>query len=271
MNTSPQLFFFCALHCEAKPVIAHYRLKKSNDNHPFAIYRHDEVILTITGVNKNNMAAAVAYTLALFPASNPVLLNLGIAGHKTKALGRLFLADKITDSTQPDSVFYPQWVGGLPIADFLPLHTLAQPSSQYPDTALCDMEASAFYQIAVKFSSVELIHCIKVVSDNAEHSSFEINAQNVTGWVADAIEYISAIADHLCALRQHALSPSHPQRAEILARYHFSVTSKARLDQLLQRWQHLNKHQSIPLEQIPAKNGKQFLHWLAQQSQPFRL
>lgn len=270
MSTSPQLFFFCALHCEAKPVISHYRLKKSSDKHPFAIYRHDEVILTITGVSKNNMAAAVAYTLALFPASSPVLLNLGIAGHQTQALGRLFLADKITDTTQPDNVFYPQWVG-LPITEFLPLHTVPGPSEQYPDTALCDMEASAFYQIAVKFSSVELIHCIKVISDNAEHSSFEMNAQNVSDWIADNIECIVAIAVRLCALKQHALSPTHPQRAEILARYHFSVTSKARLDQLLQRWQHLNGHSPIPLEQIPAKNGKQFLRWLEQQSQPFRL
>ncbi len=270
MNDQPELLFFCALPCEAKPLIRYYSLKKSNSPSPFSIFTNDKILLTVTGLGKIQMAAAVGFTLAQYPSENPVLINLGIAGHRHQTRGQLFLADKITDQQSPGLCFYPQWLGTRAY-DFLPLMTVAEATEEYDEHALQDMEASAFYQTAIKFSTMELIHCIKIVSDNARYSTFQINAKQVSQWLTQNMETVSAIASDLSASRSHLQTPEHPQLQEILQRFHFSTTSKQQLSQSLQRWRSLTNDQPIPLEQQHFKNGKQLLQWLKRQDLPFHL
>ncbi len=270
MNDQPALMFFCALPSEAKPLIDHYSLKKISTVSPFGIYSNDEIYLTVTGVGKINMAAALSYTLALYPTETPVLINLGIAGHPHQARGKLFLADKVTDRQQPGLCFYPQWLGATDY-DFLPLITVIEPTEDYDQQALFDMEASAFYQTAIKFSTVELIHCLKIISDNAEFSTDQVNARRVNNWVAQNIDAISTMVTELLSTRSALLPPEHPQLNEILQRYHFSATSRQQLAQSLMHWKLLSNDQTIPLDQQHFKNGKQLLRWLKQQDLPFNL
>ena len=78
-----KIFIYTALPCEAKPLVEHYNLKKDVTVQPFAVYLNHEICLTVTGLGKSAMAAGVAYTQALFAAVEyPVMLNMGIAGHK---------------------------------------------------------------------------------------------------------------------------------------------------------------------------------------------
>ncbi len=270
MNVPSALRFFCALPCEAKPLIEHYSLKKSTSAHPFSIFTNGEVCLTVTGAGKIPMAAALAYTLALYPAETPVLINLGIAGHAHQSRGKLFLADKITDRQHPGQCFYPQWLGTAAY-EFLPLITVDEPTENYDTLALFDMEASAFYQIALKFSTLELIHCLKIVSDNTQYSTAHINAKQVSQWLYQNIKTITNIASELSANRSQSLTPDHPQLTEILQRFHFSTTSSQQLAQALQRWRLLTNDQPVPLEQLNFSTGKQLLRWLKQQDLPFHL
>ena len=98
-NIRPAVFIFIALACEAKPLIQKYALKKLSQQHPFELYSNDKIAVIITGVGKVAMAGAVTYSMAIFPEiQKPLLLNLGIAGHKNKPLGAMYLADKIIDA-----------------------------------------------------------------------------------------------------------------------------------------------------------------------------
>jgi nucleoside phosphorylase len=270
MNVQPSLIFFCALPCEAKPLIHHYALKKMTKVSAFDLYHNEKICLTISGPGKINMAAALSYTLALFPVENPILINLGIAGCRNQPRGQLFLSDKVIDQSEPRQCFYPQWLGSKNY-DFRPLMTVAAPTEEYDEQALFDMEASAFYPIAIKFSTVELIHCLKIVSDNAQHSTFQINAKQVADWVRQNIPKISAIVEELSDIQSIVQKPEHPQLDEILQRYHFSTTSQQQLHHALQRWQLLSGHSVIPLDRQNFKTGKQLLHWLNQQNLPFYL
>ncbi len=102
-----KIFIYTALPCEAKPLVEHFGLKKDVSVRPFAVYLSHDICLTVTGLGKSAMAAGVAYTQALFASvEHPVMLNIGIAGHKDHPLGGLFLIDKIIDVDSQKS-YYP--------------------------------------------------------------------------------------------------------------------------------------------------------------------
>lgn len=235
-NQGPiNMFVFTALECEAKTIINQYKLKKQNTLHPFSIYKSDQIILTVTGLGKVAMAAGVAYTLAKFSESTlPILINVGIAGHKNIDVGDLLVASKVVD-VDSGKVFYPQLIGnGWP--ESCEITTSVGPSVDYRADCLNDMEASAFYEIAVKFSSSELIHCIKVVSDNEGSSLDNIQPKLVVDWLARHESEIEAIFSHLQRLRLSITATELPEFNKILNNWHFTVTGTVRLKALLRQW-----------------------------------
>ena len=75
------LIWVCALHCEAKPVIDFYRLKKSHDDTAFDLYRGDDMVCIISGTGKVASSAACAWLAARYAdAASLAWINLGIAG-----------------------------------------------------------------------------------------------------------------------------------------------------------------------------------------------
>jgi nucleoside phosphorylase len=232
------IFIFIALECEARPLLKFFNLKKQH-SHPFSIFINDNLVLTITGIGKNAMAGGVAYTLALFSQTHqPILINLGIAGHINQPIGSLFLANKIVD-TDSGKIFYPQLLGN-DWPNTCTINTLSTPSNLYSDNCLNDMEASAFYEIAVKFSSCELIHCIKIVSDNQQSSINQINAREVTTWIENQIAIINIVFKKLTRLHQLIASVNLENYNEILNMWHFTATGKIKLKSLLIRWKALS-------------------------------
>lgn len=233
-----KIFIFTALECEAKPLISLFKLKRT-DSQEFSIYTHQDISLTVTGVGKNSMAAGVAFTLAtLAYTASPILINLGIAGHKTEMIGNIVLADKISDS---DSLrtFYPQFIG-INWPTTCPIKTFSAPTTQYSDHHLNDMEASAFYEIATKFSSSELIHCIKIISDNQHSSIKNINAKNVATWIDSNTTSIQSLIDHLRLLQKTTMAIKFDNYNKIINTWHFTTTGKIKLKFLLLQWKVLS-------------------------------
>jgi len=227
-------YFFVALPCEAKPIIRHFKLKKDLSITAFSIYRNEQFCLTVTGLGKSAMAAGVAYTFARFPSViDSVLLNIGIAGHCSHKLGSLFAAEKIID-TESKRAYYPQLVAKPPCATAI-INTVAQTQTDYKDHSLYEMEASAFYEIAIRFSSSELIQCLKIISDNEQYSTTQINATQVSQWISDVlplIEQYSQTLRTLSALQQEIMMPYY---AEILDTFRFSSHEKTQLKSLLNK------------------------------------
>lgn len=257
-------YFFAALPCEAKPLISYFKLKKEHSITAFTIYRNANITLTVTGLGKSAMAAGVAYTLALFPAQSlPALLNIGIAGHRSYELGSVYAAEKITDQ-ETGRKHYPQWV----ITPPCPAHTLitvAQAQPGYATDALYEMEASAFYEIATRFSSSELIHCIKIISDNTHNPSTQIKPALVSQWLMDALPLIDKIRQQLTQLASLNQSSDTPYYAEIIVQWHFTSSEKIQLNRLLSKRTILIKDQPLDLTAMLQTSAKEVLNSLREE------
>lgn len=258
---SRNLFIFTALECEAKAIIDFYNLKKQN-HHPFSVYLFENIVLTVTGVGKTAMAGGVAYTLALFSNSySPILINIGIAGHKSEPLGSLFLANKISDADSGKN-FYPQLLGNQ-WPNTCGINSYSSPSTLYFDDCLNDMESAAFYEMAVKFSCSELIHSIKIVSDNQNSPIEEINADKIKQWVIEQMNSIDSLFNNLIGLHQ-IISPINPVSYDkILTKWHFTSTGKIKLKSMLVKWKAVSGDDWFNSHEIRFSNAKELLKKLA--------
>jgi len=256
-----QTFIFTALECEAKPLINYFGLKKEINNHAYSIYKNENTILTVSGVGKVAMAGAVSYSLAIYQVDSlPILLNIGIAGHKTLQIGTLSLANKVVDIDSTKK-FFPQLIGnGWP--ETCEINTFSRPSLDYTANCLCDMEASAFYETALRFSTSELIHCIKVISDNQNSSVEKIQAKLVVEWIEKQISEIDRLLKYLNKLRNSISSKELRQCIEIEKKWHFTVSGKIRLRALLVRWELLSNDIWLCNEMENYKNSKEVLQKL---------
>ncbi len=257
INSAPEIFTFVALPCEAKPMVAAWRLKKNTQIQAFATYQNQNSVLTVSGLGKVAMAAAVAYTLARYPdVAQPLLLNLGVAGHRDFPLGSCVLADKIIDADSGRR-FYPQLPFPVPCPTQA-LKTMSQADDTYSDGYMRDMEASAFFETAVKFSSSELVHCLKVVSDNAASPLANVNEDAVTNWIGNRLSVVEELIAALRDLRAVIAGSDRPDCQGILSQFHFTASNAAKLQALLNRWRLVN---GVPLylADIDAKNAKDLI------------
>ncbi|HSW72473.1 MAG TPA: hypothetical protein VLG44_03585, partial [Chlamydiales bacterium] len=151
-----------ALPMEAAPIIKALKLKQI-EKRAFTLYGNESYRLIVTGIGKMAMAAAVSYLYAL---SQDVrgFVNFGLAGHPTLAIGSFVLAHKITDSAL-NKHFYPHIPKGF-MGETHQVVTKDMPELEYPQNVCYEMEASAFFQTAMRFTSIENIHVAKVISDN---------------------------------------------------------------------------------------------------------
>jgi hypothetical protein len=265
-------FIFTALACEAKAFITQFKLKKDLNRHPFTIYTNEQIVLTITGSGKIAMAAAVAYSLASFEfIEEPVLINVGIAGHQTATLGKLFSVYKITD-TDNGKNYYPQSVIRNDCSS-LALCTVSKPNLHYKNDYLYEMEASGFYEIATHFTTTELIQVFKIVSDNQRIGIEAINAKKVTAWITASIEKMAIVIEKLQALAISLHNPNSHDYELLQAAYYFNVNNDYQLKASLQRWNVLSNGAELNFSKIKFHHAKAVLQWLQQQIdlQEFRL
>lgn len=232
---SPFLFVFIALACEAKPLIRYWHLKKHPQKHPFGIYCHQHIVLVVSGVGKLAMAGAVAYTMALFRSTRfPLLLNIGIAGHQNFDIGSIHLAHKVVDE-DTGKKFYPQNLPGIGLASQT-LKTRSKPDSSYDEKFLYDMEAAGFYEMAIKFSSLESIHCLKIISDNSQSSQENIDEQKVDDWIERQLPVVTEVVEQLSRVRRTIILPDCSVDFEQLDRhYHLTASNTLKIKILLER------------------------------------
>ncbi len=258
-----KVFIYIALPCEAKPLVKHFDLKKNVSIEPFAVYFNHDICLTVTGLGKSAMAAGVAYTQALFAsAGHPVIVNIGIAGHKDHAVGSLFLIDKIIDVDSQKN-YYPPLVF-TPTCPTGSIQTASKPQLGYDQPHLCDMEASAFYETATRFSSGELILCLKVISDNQLSPAEDIDPKQVSALIAAHVLTIGALLTHATGLAEQITTLKPIQYEQLLQRYYFTASEWMKLNNQLTRWAALT-HKPIPdFDETRLHNGKDLLNWLDQ-------
>ncbi len=227
------LIWVVALHCEAKPIIDFYRLKKSPHHHAFDCYQNDDMQCVIGGIGKISAAAATAWVAALnYQHGSICWINIGTAGAAEQMIGNIFWLNKITDSQSGRHYFpVPTFASGLQSTSCI---SLDQPSNDYCHTAIYDMEASAFFVTATRFSTAELVHCVKVISDNHEQQT-GYDKSAVSELIYNQLETIDGFVQKLLLLNRQLidLEIASEQWQPILEQAHFSLTQQARLKPLL--------------------------------------
>jgi nucleoside phosphorylase len=177
--TKTAINLIVALPPEAKPINQHLGLVRDNRFDRYPLYRKDHISLVISGFGIENSAAATSWLHQINNSRpNDIWVNLGIAGHPSHTVGNLYLANTIADQTTGD-------VWSLETGESTPyptekVFTVAKPDTDYNQKALIEMEAAGFYRSAQQYTTPDRIYCLKVVSDNRDNSTNNINGKMVS-------------------------------------------------------------------------------------------
>lgn len=233
----------CALNCEAKPLIAHYQLKKcvESETFPLFISQDRKTSLTISGVGKINAAAATAFTSAfLHTGKQDIWLNIGIAGHRALEIGEISLGHKIIDQTN-NYTWYPQILFS-PHCLSMEILSCDKPVTDYKSNiysdAIFEMEATGFYATACRFATSELIHVIKIISDNQRHPVDKISESFIENLVKNKLTSIDQILESLSEMTK-ALEASNElpdYYHKINEQWRFTHAERLLLKSCLSRW-----------------------------------
>lgn len=224
------LNFVIALKAEAKPLIDAFQLTHQPDKY-YPVFASEDKTLVVSGMGRNQAAAATAWLAARRPAK--VWLNIGIAGHADQKIGTLLAAHKITEYHTAKS-WYPVHIKS-PVATAA-LTTFDSVQRNYLATTLHDMEASAFYQTAVRFSIAELTHSVKIVSDNNLNPVDTLDKALVENLIASQLTQITDLCQHLCCLANETEAGIPAAMIDLyLKNWKFTVTQQHQLQRLLRR------------------------------------
>ena len=255
-----------ALPAEARPLLDFYRLGEKTTIGTFRVHQHADMSLIISGPGKVAAAAATALLASRnSPGKQAAWLNIGIAGHATYSTGQSLLAHRITDHATGKS-WYPPQLFDLPTTTGS-LLTVDVPENNYHQDLAYDMEASGYYPVASRFSSMELVQCFKVVSDNRKQSTATVTAKSCTQLITRKLDEIDTLVRALASLAQEVnrWRAPHTGVEQLTAQWHFTVSQQHQLAELARRWQVLMPEQPLWLSALEKqKNATAVLQSLRQ-------
>ena len=235
-ETAIAIHVVTALAEEARPLIDSLGLERLVSRSPFPTYHNGDWWLSVSGIGK---AASAAATALLFARAGErrrqVWLNIGVAGHRDLPVGQLVIADQLIDKAT-DRRWYPQVLidPGCPRTSVC---TVERVESEYRDQLVFEMEAAGFFGTAIRFSTAELIHVFKVVSDNRLNPVESLARARMGELVAAAVPQIERFGRSLAELAEEARPPSPDERVvgAFERRWHFTVTQRRQLLRILNR------------------------------------
>jgi len=183
---SPTFNFVVALPAEAKPLTAHFGLKRVQPDGDFPIYQKGAVTLVRSGVGKEAAANATWFLLNHHQQENSIWINLGIAGHATRQIGDMILAKSILNEDSGEQWPAPSCLNP-PCAIEL-LTTLNQPDFDYSRPYAFDMEAAGFLS-ALGGNG----YCLKIISDNSSNPGHGIKAKRISQLIREQLDNIDQI------------------------------------------------------------------------------
>lgn len=151
-----------------------------------------------------------------------------------------------------------------PLCPTAGIQTASRPQLDYDQPHLCDMEASAFYETATRFSSGELILCLKVISDNQLSPAENIQPEQVSALIAAHLLTIETLLTHATGLAARIITPKPIQFEQLIQRYYFTVSERMKLHNQLTRWAVLTRKPIPDFDETQPHKGKDILNWLDQ-------
>jgi len=226
-----------ALPEEARPIIHYYRLKRLHHLHAFPVYAGDNLRLVVCGIGTLAAATATGYLAGIVGVEpNMVWLNIGIAGSANISVGEAVLAHQITDIARQQH-FYPAVCFETALKT-VAVQTVSAPETGYSEGMVYDMEAAGFYSAAMRFSTTELIHSLKIISDNNTRDIDSLSGARVVTLVEQNMEVIARVVAMLLD-KVSVLKMDYNGKEEInliSSRLSFTVSQQAQLQTLMQNW-----------------------------------
>lgn len=247
---------------EAKALVKMLKLERQQASSEFVEYSSsDGLRLVVSGIGKQAVATAVTYLAeqqALDDGQIRAWLNIGIAGHRDASLGSAWLGNKITDQGSGSSAYPPQLIEGVEVGSVV---TVDEPEESYSVDAAYEMEASAFYAEATKYSTAELVQVFKVISDNLESPIGEIDLKRVPGWIAEQAAQLLPLIEKMSELvERHNSSQQLPSYYyDICSKIRLTVSQKLLFRRLCQRYKALGLEDELGIVGGWAEGGARLL------------
>lgn len=230
---------------EAKPLIQAFDLHKVESATPYPQYSNDDNIsLIICGMGRHSAYSATEnfarHAENTREGLSPAWLNVGIAGHKSLAIGEGVMAHKITERATAKSYFPSIKFPALPSSELI---TVDEPELSYPEDVTYEMEASGFVQAATQTEPIELVHVFKIISDNPQHSVEKIDSAFIRKCIEGQLSELGEIVNDLLNLSEqfNRIYRELPEYSLLLNSFHFTVTQQHQLKRLCQRYHALGK------------------------------
>lgn len=233
---------------EAKHIIQWFRLDIRLQSAPYSIYGDESGLhfLIVSGEGKVASAAATAFLYAFSGADKSTAwINIGTAGHQQAAIGTLMIANRVLDH-ESNQAWYPSRVFSSSIKSS-GLICVSRMETSYPENAMYDLESAGFYGVASKFTTHELIHCMKVVSDNRSSEPSREAAQNAMDSLISQQDAVRCFIDDLINLsREESERLSVPlELGQFLQQWSFTVSQQHQLASLMRQWDALGGASSV--------------------------
>lgn len=189
--SSPFFNFVVALPAESKPLIAHFGLKRKQPDGDFPLYQNGPISLVLSGVGKGASAQATRFLLESHnQPSETIWINLGIAGHATRTIGDMILAQSILDEDSLQHWTMPP--KSSVTCELETLTTVSQPEFDYTHPGAFDMEAAGFLSVLNGNG-----YCLKIISDNSDQPGHSIKAKWVSQLISNQLDYIDQLINQL--------------------------------------------------------------------------
>jgi len=247
LNSNMSIRWVVALKVEAEIILDEYNMNFDPEFTLFQVFRNFEKTrwLILSGVGRHNSAAATTYLYMISKASRSTCwINLGIAGSGKGHYGDLCLVNKISNNDSSNT--YP---ATMPKVTFhkMNLFTSDVPLTDYTLHELIDMEGSAFYDITNKLSGREFICLMKVISDGPNNDIEDLNKFKIRELINLNIANIKTIVSYYekLSIDQYQIIQQPKILSEILSQWHFSVSQKHQLENLIKRLNTLSKDEEI--------------------------
>ena len=253
---------------EAKALVKALKLERHQASSEFLEYSNSNRLrLVVSGMGKEAVAAAVTYLAQQQASADGEIrawLNVGIAGHRDAPLGSAWLGNKITDRSSGASAYPPQLIEGVEVGSVV---TVDEPETSYPLAAAYEMEASAFYAEAAKYSTAELVQVFKVISDNLENPISEIDLKLVPDLIATQIPQVLTLIESMSEIvEQYNCSQRLPSYYhEVCSKIRLTVNQKLQLKRLCQRYKALGLEAELAeVAGLKGGDAKQLMRQLAE-------
>ena len=234
-----------ALPAEAGPLKDFFQLEplRATNN----VFQSDQGIrLLVTGVGRKNLNQSFARSEFAKESQqvSPAWLNIGIAGHRELAVGEMMVANKISCAVSAQPSFPTPVLSANHYGEVL---TVDEPELTYPQNAAYDMEAHAFWDMALNYGMLDLIQCCKLISDNPHDGVEKITAALIDEIFCAASYEIRQHVDLLrnLANEQQQLMSDPAPYLEIADRIHLNVNQALQVRRLCQRFVTLNRESEL--------------------------